>query len=210
MHPRMRAVAWSLADATASPPLTTRLGPGLGGGKFANGAITAAYGYIFNYLQNHGGTTTSTRTPGSGRFWLFDRIFGWALDTIIENTEEAMPKTVYRVYDNVKAMEFGSWWSPEDPTTYADWRNSLAVYPAWNKGTYYVEATVTYADFVNGRIEPGPGPNSTAEPQIYRADLGGGPYDGGAVEWQIRNAQSVVKNPIEHFFRPAGGIGPPM
>lgn len=53
----------------------------------------------------------------------------------------------------------------------------------------------------NGRVEPGPGPNSTAGPQDYNEALGGGPYEGFGTEWIIPNAASVVQSPTVYRMR---------
>uniref|UniRef100_UPI002610CE38 hypothetical protein n=1 Tax=Sphingomonas bacterium TaxID=1895847 RepID=UPI002610CE38 len=70
----------------------------------------------------------------------------------------------------------------------------MAVYPAWNKGTYVVEGTITMKDLDSGNVTPGPGPHSTAGPQPADPSKGGGPYNGGGNEIRINNAATVVKN----------------
>jgi hypothetical protein len=71
-----------------------------------------------------------------------------------------------------------------------DWRDRLAVYPAWNAGTDYETGTITNDDIAKGRVTfLGP-----AEKQPYSAKYGGGPYNGGAPQLEIPNPVDVVKN----------------
>jgi RHS repeat-associated protein len=123
--------------------------------------------------------------------------FGLAISGLYEGykrEKESTPLTVYRVFDGDKAIQGGQSWSFEDPRKMKDWRDRLAVYPDWNKGTSVVEGTITIRDLESGKITPGSGPGSTAGPQPADPSKGGGPYKGNGNEIRIRDAGSVVKN----------------
>lgn len=116
-----------------------------------------------------------------------------AAEFIKDETEKRVKIPVYRVYDGDKSPKFGVYWSIEDPRKMKNWRDRLAIYPVWNKGTSVVQGYVTYNDLESGRVLPGDGPGSTALAQPKSDKYGGGPYRGGGNEIKIPNAESVVK-----------------
>jgi hypothetical protein len=187
----------------------------LGGGKFANGAVTGAFSYAVGraigptnenvqYARSQTGTTTDAPdflgSASKLSRWLkkggLIGILNEALEVISENVTSNVRYTVYRVFDGLKAKWDGVSWGIENPALMADWRDTLAVYPAWNQGTMYVEGTVTQADLNSGRVQFSPNPGSIAGYQPYNAALGGGPYSGMGTEWLIPDARNTVKNPV--------------
>ena len=124
--------------------------------------------------------------------------FGLAVTGLYDSYKrerDNLPIKVYRVFDNEKARQGGQSWSIEDPRKMKDWRDRLAVYPAWNKGTFVVEGTISMKDLVDsGNVMPGPGPHSTAGPQPADPAKGGGPYKGDGNEIRVKNAETIVKN----------------
>lgn len=133
-------------------------------------------------------------------------ILGWIVgesaSVIGNSTAEAIKYTVYRVCDQIEASCTGASWTIENPTGMSDWRDRLAVYPAWNLGTHYATGTVTELDRQQGRVQPSGNPGSIAGPVPYNAAFGGGPYSGGGVEWIIPDAASTVKNRIIRSMPP--------
>lgn len=128
------------------------------------------------------------------------------LKFIGEETLDKVKIPVYRVFDSWTrgkgAYEFGRSWGPQDPSQMQNWRDTLAVYPAWNKGTYYIKGYVTYLDLVSGRVQHTNNPGSIAGPQLANPQLGGGPYKGMGVEWLIPNAITTVKPPYTVNYMP--------
>jgi RHS repeat-associated protein len=148
-------------------------------------------------------TVAVSETAGKGVRWAGAEFltklsgFGLAISGIYEGYQREKrntPLTVYRVFDGDKARQDGQSWSFEDPKKMKDWRDRLAVYPAWNSGTSVVEGTIRVRDLESGKITPGPGPGSTAGPQPVDPSKGGGPYKGNGNEIRIKDAGSVVQN----------------
>jgi RHS repeat-associated protein len=137
--------------------------------------------------------------------------FGMAVTGLYDGYKrerDNLPITVYRVFDNEKAIQGGGSWSIEDPRKMKNWRDRLAVYPAWNKGTFVVEGTITMKDLVDsGNVMPGPGPNSTAGPQPADPAKGGGPYKGDGNELRVKNADTIIKNQRVTRFCPDKKVG---
>jgi len=57
---------------------------------------------------------------------------------------------VYRVFGG-NAKQNGRSWTIEDPRKMSDWRDRLAVYPAWNDGTKVVQGSINVNDMTYGR-----------------------------------------------------------
>ncbi|MEG3145384.1 hypothetical protein U1839_12050 [Sphingomonas sp. RT2P30] len=99
-------------------------------------------------------------------------------------------------FDGEKAQKNGASWSLEDPRKMANWRDRLAVYPDWNKGTKVVQGTIDMSDMMNGRVLPSGHPGSIAGAQPRDPKLGGGPYQGKGNELIIPNSATTVKGQV--------------
>jgi hypothetical protein len=136
-----------------------------GGGKFADGAVTAAFGYLFNdlgsleqwgYAPSFYSDGTTCNLNGSGCFsealrdapspfdFLAGGILGIARAFVGGAIDEAAAlegATLYRVFGG-EARALGDWWTTVDPATVANYRNAAGLFPA-NAGTFVVEGTLT-------------------------------------------------------------------
>ncbi len=115
---------------------------------------------------------------------------------IANETRRSVKIPVFRVFDEEKAQRNGRSWSLEDPRAMSNWRDRLAVYPGWNKGTKVVQGWVTMQDMHMKNVLPGPGPNSTAGPQPRDSSLGGGPYQWKGNEIIIPIVSKTVKDQV--------------
>ncbi len=77
-----------------------------------------------------------------------------------------------------------------------DWRDRLAVYPAWNMGTLMAQGDANFSDLINGNIQPSGQPGSIAGPKPFNSLLGGGPYSGLGNEVIIDNPLTTLDNII--------------
>lgn len=110
--------------------------------------------------------------------------------------EENTYINVYRVFDGKNAPLYGRSWTQENPLAMKNWRDRLAVYPAWNEGTKVVKGQIRMSDLFNGNVQRTGNFRSMAGPQPFDQRLGGGPYKGEGNELIIPNAAQVVINPI--------------
>jgi RHS repeat-associated protein len=115
------------------------------------------------------------------------------VDRIVDSSQRDVRIPVFRVFDDKASKQNGVFWTLDDPRKMENWRDRLAIYPKWNEGTKVVQGIVTMKDMAEGKVQPGGGPGSTAEPKPYDAELGGGPYRGGGSELIIPNAGQIVK-----------------
>ena len=118
-----------------------------------------------------------------------------AVRTIRDESEKTVRIPVYRVFGG-NAKQNGRSWTIEDPRKMSDWRDRLAVYPAWNDGTKVVQGSINVNDMTYGRIQPSGNPGSVAGPQPADPPQGGGPYRGQGNEIKIPNSAQAVQGQI--------------
>ena len=118
-----------------------------------------------------------------------------AVRAIRDESQKTVRIPVYRVFGG-NAKQNGRSRTIEDPRKMSNWRDRLAVYPAWNDGTKVVQGSINVNDMTYGRILPSGNAGSVAGPQPADPSLGGGPYRGQGNEIKIPNSAQTVQGQV--------------
>jgi RHS repeat-associated protein len=190
-----------LVGGTAISGLVGGLAAIAGGGKFQDGAVTAAFGYLFNMAlhSTSGGVCTFSITNdcfpglvGGGGGGMASSSYGPASDPIedvigpmirglvqgarfiVDSLGQVLDSeaSLFRVF-GADARALSGSWTTVNPMTVSDYRTAAGLFPG-NSGQYMVEGTLTNTEGVTMRSAlPGPGQVGGGLPEVVVPNAAG-------------------------------------